>query len=212
MPAPLGNKNRLGIKHTDEVKKRISETLKGRKPWNTGQSPSEETRRKISLALKGRVFSEETRRKLSEAAKKWKRPVFSKEWIDNLKKARAKRVYTNEMRKKMSDAQKRVVAEGRCHLWRGGVSEENRRIRDSLEYKLWRESVFKRDCHKCVLCGKGNKDGERTPLQADHIKPFCDYPELRLDINNGRTLCIPCHKKTDTYCRKSKKNLCETTV
>jgi len=37
------------------------------------------------------------------------------------------------------------------------------------------------------------------------IKPFAYFPELRLVIANGRTLCIPCHKKTDTYLSKATK-------
>lgn len=30
-------------------------------------------------------------------------------------------------------------------------------------------------------------------------KDFALHPELRLDINNGRTLCKSCHKKTENY-------------
>jgi 5-methylcytosine-specific restriction endonuclease McrA len=45
-------------------------------------------------------------------------------------------------------------------------------------------------------------------LQADHIKPFAHHPELRFDVNNGRTLCVPCHRKTDTYGGRSRAKVC----
>lgn len=83
--------------------------------------------------------------------------------------------------------------------WKGGITKDNDRIRNSIEYKEWRKMIFERDEYACVICGSNNCNGNRTPLQADHIKPFALYPELRFDIDNGRTLCIPCHKKTDTY-------------
>jgi hypothetical protein len=75
--------------------------------------------------------------------------------------------------------------------WRGGITPENERIRHSKEYKEWRLHVFERDNFACVNCGD-NKGGN---LNADHIQPFSLFPELRLDINNGRTLCIDCHKE-----------------
>ena len=78
--------------------------------------------------------------------------------------------------------------------WQGGITSEQKRRRNALEYKLWREAVFKRDNYTCVLCGETKKY-----LNADHIKPFALYPELRLSLDNGRTLCITCHEQTDTY-------------
>ena len=76
-----------------------------------------------------------------------------------------------------------------------GMCNENLLFRASREYKKWRYEVFKRDNFKCVLCG----DKKGGNIEADHIKDFALYPELRLDINNGRTLCKSCHKKTDNY-------------
>lgn len=53
----------------DETKQKISKALRGNKN-NLGHPCSEEKKRKISEAQKGRKFTEEHRRKLSEAAKK----------------------------------------------------------------------------------------------------------------------------------------------
>lgn len=85
--------------------------------------------------------------------------------------------------------------------WKGGVTSINETIRKSIPYKEWRNSVFKRDNFTCVWCGE--KDKVSGKLQADHIKPFAFFPELRLDIDNGRTLCKECHSKTDTYLVKA---------
>jgi len=83
--------------------------------------------------------------------------------------------------------------------WKGGITPESKRLYFSEEYKLWRKAVFERDNYTCVWCGARNGNGKEIVLQADHIKQFCDYPELRFVLENGRTLCIDCHKKTDTY-------------
>lgn len=75
-----------------------------------------------------------------------------------------------------------------------GKSSLHTKIRKSVEMKVWRESVFKRDNYQCVEC---KQVGGR--LNADHIKPFALFPELRFEISNGRTLCEDCHRKTDTF-------------
>ena len=46
-------------------------------------------------------------------------------------------------------------------------------------------SILKRDGHKCVICGRGKKDG--VDLHIDHIKPK-DFGGEAI-IENGQTLC-----------------------
>jgi len=87
--------------------------------------------------------------------------------------------------------------------WKGGISELNKLIRKSLKYREWRKSVFERDDYTCQVC----YDNSGGNLEADHIKSFARFPELRFDLKNGRTLCEECHRKTDTYGSKSRKLL-----
>ena len=78
-----------------------------------------------------------------------------------------------------------------------GKSTTAQKIRSSKEYELWRKSVFERDEYTCQICGEiGGK------LNADHIKRFAHYPELRLVTDNGRTLCESCHLKTPNFGNK----------
>lgn len=67
----------------------------------------------------------------------------------------------------------------------------DRLARYSPEAALWRKAVFKRDDYTCQVC---RERGGR--LEADHIKPFAFFPELRYELSNGRTLCRKCHNKT----------------
>ena len=80
--------------------------------------------------------------------------------------------------------------------WQGGKTKLFKRIRNSSKFINWRKSIFERDKYRCIKCGI---KGDKAYLQADHIKPFAYFPKLRFSLDNGRTLCRECHKKTDTY-------------
>lgn len=163
---------------------------------------SEETRKKLSIALKGRIFSEEHKKKISESRKGFK---ISEETKRKLKERMMGNKYalgfkhTEETRKKCGAGLKGKCAGEKHPNWRGGITSEHRKIRKSLEYRLWREAVFRRDNWTCVLCKTRNGNGKTIIIHADHIKPFALFPEVRFEISNGRTLCLDCHKKTDTF-------------
>ena len=96
--------------------------------------------------------------------------------------------------------------------WKGGITPLRRKIRNLDLYANWRASIFQRDNYTCKLCGK-----TKCLLHADHY-PLSFSKILNenniLDINkaincqkfwnidNGRTLCIACHAKTDNYGHK----------
>ena len=109
--------------------------------------------------------------------------------------------------KESHEKQRRTIM-GKGHWnWQGGKTPESIRLRNQLEMKLWRKALFQRDNYTCQMCGIRNKKGlgRQVRLEADHIKPFSLFPDLRLTLDNGRTLCKECHKTTPTYMGRIKK-------
>ena len=84
--------------------------------------------------------------------------------------------------------------------WRGGTYKTSRHVlMGRVEYKNWRLAVFTRDDYTCQICGvRGGV------LNADHILPLYTNPELVLDVDNGRTVCVGCHKTLPTTGHKVK--------
>ena len=78
--------------------------------------------------------------------------------------------------------------------WKGGTQSERKLAMRKNDYRLWRTAVFMRDNYTCQECGMRGKY-----MEADHIKSWEKYPELRYAIDNGRTLCRSCHQKTENY-------------
>jgi hypothetical protein len=90
-------------------------------------------------------------------------------------------------------------------------------IRTCKKGLAWRENVYYRDKYVCQICGD-NRGGN---LNADHIKPLAvivyenDITTLQQaqncnelwNIDNGITLCVPCHKNTPTFAKKLNKLL-----
>ncbi len=97
--------------------------------------------------------------------------------------------------------------------WKGGITPLNLSVRTSYPYTVWRKSVFERDDYTCQTCG-----ARGVPIHADHIEAFSILLKKHgvssvqsalicadlWDVSNGRTLCVPCHKKTPNYAGKAK--------
>lgn len=182
-----GHKSFLPKNWNEIIKKIAKEKNYGK--WMIGKKLSQETKNKISKAMikngnkppgaKGRKLSIEHREKISKAN------------IGNKNCLGKKRPL--EVRIKISEKHK---GEKNCN-WKGGLTKKNYKeritIMNSFEYKQWRKTIFERDKYTCQKCGKIG-----GYLECHHIKSFKEYPELRLNLNNGITLCKKCHK-LETY-------------
>lgn len=120
---------------------------------------------------------------------------YTQKTIDKMRKAKLGKkrdcfYVTDEYRRKLSDAKKG----DKCYLWKGGITTENHKIRQSLEYKTFVRDCLTRDGFTCQVCKVvgGN-------LEVHHIKSFSKNKELRTDITNGVTLCKNCHSDVDEH-------------
>ena len=159
-----GNKLRKGLKPTNAFEK-------GHIPWNKNKKCPN-----ISKSLTGKIPSKKTREKL--------------------RKFNIGKKLSEETKRKIGEYNKKIgrkppIMRGENHPnWKGGITPENKKIKNGIEFRLWREAVFARDNWTCQKCNiKGSK------LNPHHIKNFAQYPELRMAINNGITLCRDCHIK-----------------
>lgn len=164
----------------------LKEHVKKNGPWNKGMKGRQPWHNTSGLNSTGHV-----------PHNKGRSP--SPETIEKIKKARAK--------------QGPLPRGKNHHNWRGGVTRLRTKLYNTYIYKKWRLDIFIRDKFTCQICGCT----ERRKLQADHIKAYSliihenkiktviqakKCSEL-WDLSNGRTLCIPCHQKTDNYGSKA---------
>jgi len=144
-----------------EHKKKISKSSIGRIAWNKGKKGY-----KVNVSPEGKA-------KMLKAHKGIK---LSQKTKDKISKARL----TRKMPSQLGELNPN---------WKGGITPENIKIRQSIESKLWRKSCMERDNFTCQITKEhGGK------LVVHHINNFADFPELRLDISNGITLSYEIHR------------------
>ena len=59
--------------------------------------------------------------------------------------------------------------------------------------KSWSNMIKKLDNNMCKNCDSKEK------LNAHHIQPKSEFPDMALDVNNGVTLCEECHSKVHGF-------------
>ena len=178
---------------SEEFKAKLGARLKGIKK-SVPRSAEENTAR--SVALKGRKKSAETRAKMSLVAKHRDNSAM------HTPEAHAKAGAT--LRKSKKSARYGPEASN----WQGGITEinysERARFQASRACQDWRHACMERDNDTCQECGYRKGEEPKRKLHVDHIKTYRDYPELRTEVSNGRTLCEDCHRKTPTYGGRTK--------
>lgn len=133
--------------------------------------------------MKGRKLSEETRRKVGES--------LSRTLHEQGRSPETKAKESENFKRLWQSAEYRQARSGtNHHNWRGGITPLNEQIRHSMNYKEWREKVFRRDNYTCQICKR--RGGY---IHAHHIFSFAQYPLQRFDVSNGITVHRQCHFK-----------------
>ena len=146
---------------TEEIKEKYRLAKKGYIPCNKGKKSSLETRQKLSKAKIGHI-----------------------PWNKGKKCPQLSRVKSQCEIEKLRFANSGEKGSN----WKGGITKEVKKIRASLEYKLWVNANFARDGYTCQKYDiKGGK------LVVHHIENFSSHPELRFAIDNGITLSKKAH-------------------
>lgn len=202
-----------------ELRKRISESSKGEKNHFYGKHHSEESKSKMSNAMKGKKrgpFSEEHSRRKSDAQRGDKNNAKRPEVRAKISATLTGTRLPDEVKQKISETlkgkppfspeRKRNIAEAnrrsahkRCFSgernpnWRGGIAHFPYCSKFNNEFKETIRDHFGRECY---LCGCAEEDNHRK-LSVHHV----DYAKNA--ICNGKAwafvpLCSKCHTRTNT--------------
>ena len=164
-----GHKINNGRHRSEEIKKKISDGLKGLNTWTEGVPRSEEVKEKIRNTLKGRKrppMSEEWRNKISESLK-GKIGINSRNWKGGLTPLALKIRHNFKSRQWISDVFTRDDFTCQECGQRGGNIEAHH-IKSFSSILQYYEITTLEEALEC---------------------------EELWNINNGVTLCVECHKK-----------------
>ena len=159
---------------SEETRKKMSESRKGKKHPLYGKARSEETRKKMSKSHTGKKLTEAHRKHIGEAGKG--------------------RIFTEEHRMKLSESNRGHVGLGgeKNPMWKGGVSFEPYCPKFNEAFK---ESIREKFNRTCFLCPTTEAENGRK-LSIHHVNYnkdcLCDDSDCEFV-----PLCSRCHTKTN---------------
>lgn len=210
----LGNKRRLGVRHTEESKLKMRaahatpEYIKNQSEKHKGKKLVMSDARKRQLTEQARLlgYKNKGHRHSPEAKAKMTKTRIEKGTFAGSRNPRYGKHPTESTRRKMSLAHIGLLAKENHPNWKGGITALQDKIRNSFKYRQWRSDVFTRDNYTCQGCRKrgGDLEAHHTPKMLSEILAEYDIKTIKeamtceelWNINNGQTLCIPCHNKT----------------
>jgi len=131
----------------EEIRGKVSKSLKGHEAWNKGRKHTEEARQKIREARAKQVFSEGSKDKKSKKMKEhWSNPEFKQRRIENNPILQKDKKLTEEHRDKIGQGNK-----GKIH------SEEQNKLMSIIK-KEQSKKIFKLKRNKIALFLKENRN------------------------------------------------------
>jgi hypothetical protein len=175
-----GGDGASGIICSEETKKKMSESHKGKNTWTKGNKASDETKAKMSKSQTGRKASEETKLKLSESHKGIK---LSEETKEKISKSNTGKRHTEESKNKMSEARSgdknHNFGKARSDETKQKISQAKKGKTLSEDTKIKMSESSKGKLHseetKQKMCGEGNpmfgkKHSEETKQKIREAK------------------------------------------
>lgn len=166
-----------GTKMSEETKKKISETLKGKK-----KAPfSEEHKKNISEAKKGFKHTQETKDRISRLNKGKKKPPRTEEHKRKLGEAHKGKVHTEEWKKAMSN--RNFGEKNPC--WKGGGTCHYFR---KMAFEVYKMPKVCEMCGSTVRISVHHKDMDKTNNTKENLSILCNRCHARHHYYGGDVL------------------------